>query len=254
MLTSSDLSPMSYGVWSKTQVYSYSRAFYTYMRRYTGYGRAEGGCSEENCYAAIHAAYRYLVYIEHISPASIVLYGSSLGSAVSMELAYRLTLKARAERKLRDTQGREAGRRRKKVRDGDRDRGQAHSRNDNADNSNTDSQEDCRGTTRHTSHRHSDEDDGDVNDISDGNGHFNDDGSDASAYDTSAKGALFAGMVLMSPLLSAARTLPSLACTSNARAYSQDLFTAAVASRTRWFDKFASIDKVRVHWTLVSSV
>jgi len=46
--------------------------------------------SEENCYADIEAAYKYLTEIELVSPSRIILYGRSVGSGPSCYLAQKL--------------------------------------------------------------------------------------------------------------------------------------------------------------------
>ncbi len=54
---------------------------------YRGYGGSEGSPSEEGFYRDARAAYDYLVHERGISPARIILFGYSLGSAVAVELA-----------------------------------------------------------------------------------------------------------------------------------------------------------------------
>lgn len=56
---------------------------------YTGYGMAydEGNPSEENCYADIDAAYKFLRFDLNVPAQNIVLYGRSLGSGPSCYLA-----------------------------------------------------------------------------------------------------------------------------------------------------------------------
>ena len=54
---------------------------------YTGYGKANGTPTEDNCYADIEAAYQYLLEVRRIQPEQIVLYGRSLGSGPSCYLA-----------------------------------------------------------------------------------------------------------------------------------------------------------------------
>jgi fermentation-respiration switch protein FrsA (DUF1100 family) len=56
---------------------------------YPGYGTSTGNPSESGCDAAIDAAYAYLTGDLHISPDRIVLYGHSLGSGPSVDLASR---------------------------------------------------------------------------------------------------------------------------------------------------------------------
>jgi fermentation-respiration switch protein FrsA (DUF1100 family) len=54
---------------------------------YHGYGRSEGRPSEQNLYLDGGAAYDYLIRQKKYSASSIILYGSSLGGAVAVDLA-----------------------------------------------------------------------------------------------------------------------------------------------------------------------
>eukprot|EP00927_Polykrikos_kofoidii_P063045 TRINITY_DN57853_c0_g1_i1.p1 TRINITY_DN57853_c0_g1~~TRINITY_DN57853_c0_g1_i1.p1 ORF type:complete len:268 (+),score=26.61 TRINITY_DN57853_c0_g1_i1:304-1107(+) len=54
---------------------------------YCGYGLSEGEPSEENCILAIEAAYEYL--LQSFSPHRIVLFGRSIGSGPTIDLAMR---------------------------------------------------------------------------------------------------------------------------------------------------------------------
>ncbi|WP_197985574.1 alpha/beta hydrolase [Leptolyngbya sp. Cla-17] len=56
---------------------------------YRGYGTSQGKPSEQNAYQDIEAAYRYLTVTLGISPNRIILYGRSLGSGTSVEIASR---------------------------------------------------------------------------------------------------------------------------------------------------------------------
>lgn len=56
---------------------------------YRGYGTSQGKPSEQNAYQDIKAAYQYLITRLGISPSQIILYGRSLGSGTSVELASR---------------------------------------------------------------------------------------------------------------------------------------------------------------------
>lgn len=56
---------------------------------YPGYGTSTGSPTEGGCYAAINAAYHYLVYEQHYPPAQIVVYGQSMGTGPSVDLASR---------------------------------------------------------------------------------------------------------------------------------------------------------------------
>lgn len=56
---------------------------------YRGYGTSQGKPSEQNAYQDIEAAYRYLTDALGILPSQIILYGRSLGSGTSVEIASR---------------------------------------------------------------------------------------------------------------------------------------------------------------------
>lgn len=58
---------------------------------YRGYGGSTGIPSEEGVYADAQAVYRWLTEEEGIDPRRIVLVGSSLGGAVALELATRVS-------------------------------------------------------------------------------------------------------------------------------------------------------------------
>lgn len=57
---------------------------------YSGYGLADGKASESNCYADIRAAYTYLISERRIPPQRIILFGRSLGSGPTIDLAVAL--------------------------------------------------------------------------------------------------------------------------------------------------------------------
>ena len=61
---------------------------------YGGYGDSTGKPSEQRCYADVRAAWRYLTETRGIPPARIVLYGESLGGAVTCDLAAEVTPRA----------------------------------------------------------------------------------------------------------------------------------------------------------------
>ena len=63
--------------------------FSVFAYDYPGYGLSEGAPSEDGCYQAAEAAYRYLVDERGIDPSTLVLYGRSLGGGPSLELAVR---------------------------------------------------------------------------------------------------------------------------------------------------------------------
>jgi abhydrolase domain-containing protein 17 len=56
---------------------------------YRGYGMSDGKPSEQNSYEEAETAYNYLVNDLKIPPAKIIIYGRSLGGAVSIDLASR---------------------------------------------------------------------------------------------------------------------------------------------------------------------
>lgn len=56
---------------------------------YQGYGTSQGKPSEQNVYADIDAVYNYLTQSLKISPAQIIVYGRSVGSGPSVDLASR---------------------------------------------------------------------------------------------------------------------------------------------------------------------
>ncbi len=58
---------------------------------YGGYGNSSGKPSEKRCYADIRAAWKYLTKDKGEKPAQIVLFGRSLGSGPTLELAQGVT-------------------------------------------------------------------------------------------------------------------------------------------------------------------
>mmetsp|Transcript_35803 Transcript_35803/g.55089 ORF Transcript_35803/g.55089 Transcript_35803/m.55089 type:complete len:279 (+) Transcript_35803:134-970(+) len=63
---------------------------------YTGYGKSNGTPTEDNCYADIEAAFRYLLEVRRIQPEQVVLYGRSLGSGPSCYLAAKTAKEGRS--------------------------------------------------------------------------------------------------------------------------------------------------------------
>eukprot|EP00922_Rhytidocystis_sp_ex-Travisia-forbesii_P055164 GHVS01081698.1.p1 GENE.GHVS01081698.1~~GHVS01081698.1.p1 ORF type:complete len:465 (-),score=35.47 GHVS01081698.1:761-2155(-) len=57
---------------------------------YTGYGCSTGEASEQSLYKDIDAAFEFLVGPRSISPTNIILYGQSVGSAPTLDLAARV--------------------------------------------------------------------------------------------------------------------------------------------------------------------
>ncbi|HSD67056.1 MAG TPA: alpha/beta hydrolase [Vicinamibacteria bacterium] len=58
-----------------------------FLYDYRGYGESEGSPDEAGTYRDARAAYRYLVEQKQVKADELVLFGESLGSAVSLELA-----------------------------------------------------------------------------------------------------------------------------------------------------------------------
>ena len=54
---------------------------------YHGYGTSEGRPSEKNAYRDLDAAYDYLTREQHLPPAHVLLFGHSLGTGPSVDLA-----------------------------------------------------------------------------------------------------------------------------------------------------------------------
>ncbi|MBP9854400.1 MAG: alpha/beta hydrolase [Candidatus Omnitrophica bacterium] len=54
---------------------------------YQGYGKSTGNPSEKGLYQEAEAIYKYLTEERNIKPASIIVYGESLGGAVAVDLA-----------------------------------------------------------------------------------------------------------------------------------------------------------------------
>lgn len=65
----------------------YRHGFSVFMYDYRGYGRSEGSPSEEGVYLDGRAAYDHLTRVEGVDPSRIILFGSSLGGAVAVDLA-----------------------------------------------------------------------------------------------------------------------------------------------------------------------
>ncbi len=56
---------------------------------YSGYGASTGRATEKNLYADIEAAWNALISKYGTSPSSIILYGQSIGTAPTVDLAAR---------------------------------------------------------------------------------------------------------------------------------------------------------------------
>lgn len=68
----------------------YQKGFSVFAYDYHGYGTSYGKPSENNTYLDIEAAYRFLTVQLHILPDHIILFGRSLGTGPSLELAIRV--------------------------------------------------------------------------------------------------------------------------------------------------------------------
>ncbi|WP_159785472.1 alpha/beta hydrolase [Sodalinema gerasimenkoae] len=71
-----------------------SLGFGVFAYDYQGYGTSQGSPSEYNSYRDINAAYRYLTETLNISPSHIWIYGRSVGSGPSVDLASREAIAA----------------------------------------------------------------------------------------------------------------------------------------------------------------
>jgi len=58
---------------------------------YRGYGRSDGRPTEEGVYADARAAFDWLVNEKKVAPQNIILFGRSLGGAVAVDLASKVT-------------------------------------------------------------------------------------------------------------------------------------------------------------------
>lgn len=65
----------------------YHRGYSVLAYDYSGYGLSSGAASEQQSYADIELAYRFLVEQQGIEPATIIAYGHSVGAAVALDLA-----------------------------------------------------------------------------------------------------------------------------------------------------------------------
>lgn len=61
---------------------------------YRGYGKSRGKPREKGLYTDAQASYEYLVEKYKIDPENIILYGESLGSAVAIDLALKVKVRA----------------------------------------------------------------------------------------------------------------------------------------------------------------
>ncbi len=60
---------------------------------YTGYGHADGVPSEVDCYADIAAVFGWLMQEKNLLPRDVILYGRSLGSGPTLDLASRVKVR-----------------------------------------------------------------------------------------------------------------------------------------------------------------
>jgi fermentation-respiration switch protein FrsA (DUF1100 family) len=63
-----------------------------FMIDYRGYGRSEGRPSEQGLYRDADAAWRYLTEDRGVRPTQIIVFGKSLGGAVGVDLASRVSV------------------------------------------------------------------------------------------------------------------------------------------------------------------
>jgi hypothetical protein len=71
-----------------------SLGFNVFMIDYRGFGLSQGSPSEKGLYLDAEAAYEYLIHQKKIEADNIIAYGSSLGSAVAVDLASKKRIKA----------------------------------------------------------------------------------------------------------------------------------------------------------------
>lgn len=64
-----------------------ARGFAVLAYDYPGYGQSSGQPNEANTYQAIRAAYQYLISEQNIKPQQVLLYGRSLGTGPTIQLA-----------------------------------------------------------------------------------------------------------------------------------------------------------------------
>jgi abhydrolase domain-containing protein 17 len=57
---------------------------------YSGYGKSSGRASEKNLYADIEAAYNILLEKYNLKPENVILYGQSIGTAPTVDLATKI--------------------------------------------------------------------------------------------------------------------------------------------------------------------
>lgn len=68
----------------------YAQGFSVLSYDYQGYGTSEGSPTESNTYADVQAAYKYLIEKKKVPAKQIIVFGRSLGSGPSIELAAKL--------------------------------------------------------------------------------------------------------------------------------------------------------------------
>jgi fermentation-respiration switch protein FrsA (DUF1100 family) len=76
----------------QTAVYLLDMGVNVLMFDYRGYGQSTGSPTEENVHADALAAYQWLVSEKSIRPVDITVFGRSLGGAVAVDLAGRVTV------------------------------------------------------------------------------------------------------------------------------------------------------------------
>jgi hypothetical protein len=83
-----------------TSINALSKYGSVFMYDYRGYGISSGKPSEEGVYNDIMSVWNYLVNDKKISPRKIIIYGHSLGSAISTKLVKKLCMSKKLSKDL----------------------------------------------------------------------------------------------------------------------------------------------------------
>ncbi len=75
----------------ETVIFLLQRGVNVMMFDYRGYGRSSGSPSETNTYDDVKAAYDWLISEKSVIPSDIIIFGRSLGGAVAVELASKVS-------------------------------------------------------------------------------------------------------------------------------------------------------------------
>ena len=78
----------------ETAAFLVAQGYNALLFDYRGYGQSDGEPTEENLYQDATAAYEWLVNVKRLKPEQIVIFGRSLGGAVAVDLAARVTCRA----------------------------------------------------------------------------------------------------------------------------------------------------------------